>query len=100
MTTKVEKVSLLPDAVRREAFAEASRFRGEFYETSALTSPARPVFPDPAEPALDEQAQLLPISPRPASTNAMDWTNFVKRDWTGCIVSRRSDSQEVGVSRQ
>lgn len=30
----------------------------------------------------------------------MDWTNFVKRDWTGYIVSRRSDSQEVGVSRQ
>lgn len=26
------RVSLLPDAVRREAFAEASRFRGEFYE--------------------------------------------------------------------
>ncbi|MFB7850819.1 NF041680 family putative transposase [Streptomyces sp. NPDC056053] len=25
-------MSLLPDAVRREAFAEASRFRGEFYE--------------------------------------------------------------------
>lgn len=25
------RVSLLPDAVRREAFAEASRFRGEFY---------------------------------------------------------------------
>jgi hypothetical protein len=25
-------MSLLSDAVRREAFAEASRFRGEFYE--------------------------------------------------------------------
>ncbi|WP_344592665.1 transposase, partial [Streptomyces violaceusniger] len=25
-------MSLLPDVVRREAFAEASRFRGEFYE--------------------------------------------------------------------
>jgi hypothetical protein len=31
-TTKAVRVSLLPDAVRREAFAEASRFRGEFYE--------------------------------------------------------------------
>jgi hypothetical protein len=30
--TKAVRVSLLPDAVRREAFAEASRFRGEFYE--------------------------------------------------------------------
>ncbi|MFD5923007.1 NF041680 family putative transposase, partial [Kitasatospora sp. NPDC127035] len=30
--TKAVKVSLLPDAVRREAFAEASRFRGQFYE--------------------------------------------------------------------
>lgn len=29
--TKAVRVSLLPDAVRREAFAEASRFRGEFY---------------------------------------------------------------------
>ncbi len=26
------EVGLLPDAVRREAFTEASRFRGEFYE--------------------------------------------------------------------
>ncbi|GDY57389.1 hypothetical protein SVIO_080120 [Streptomyces violaceusniger] len=31
-TTKAVRVSLLPDVVRREAFAEASRFRGEFYE--------------------------------------------------------------------
>lgn len=31
-TTKAVRVSLLPDAVRREALAEASRFRGEFYE--------------------------------------------------------------------
>lgn len=31
-TPKAVRVSLLPDAVRREAFAEASRFRGEFYE--------------------------------------------------------------------
>lgn len=30
--TKAVRVSLLPDAVRREAFAEASRFRAEFYE--------------------------------------------------------------------
>jgi len=30
--TKAVRVSLLPDAVRREAFAEASRFRGKFYE--------------------------------------------------------------------
>ncbi|MCX4681914.1 transposase [Streptomyces sp. NBC_01433] len=30
--TKAVRVSLLPDAVRRQAFAEASRFRGEFYE--------------------------------------------------------------------
>ncbi|MFB6943240.1 transposase [Streptomyces sp. NPDC060286] len=30
--TKAVRVSLLPDAVRRVAFAEASRFRGEFYE--------------------------------------------------------------------
>ena len=30
--TKAVRVSLLPDAVRREAFAQASRFRGEFYE--------------------------------------------------------------------
>lgn len=30
-TTKAVRVSLLPDAVRREAFAEASRFRAEFY---------------------------------------------------------------------
>ncbi|GHI75424.1 hypothetical protein Sspor_09850 [Streptomyces spororaveus] len=30
--TKAVRVSLLSDAVRREAFAEASRFRGEFYE--------------------------------------------------------------------
>ncbi|TXL84676.1 transposase [Streptomyces sp. IB2014 016-6] len=30
--TKAVRVSLLPDVVRREAFAEASRFRGEFYE--------------------------------------------------------------------
>ncbi|WUS43225.1 transposase [Streptomyces mirabilis] len=30
--TKAVRVSLLPVAVRREAFAEASRFRGEFYE--------------------------------------------------------------------
>jgi hypothetical protein len=29
--TKAVMVSLLPDVVRREAFAEASRFRGEFY---------------------------------------------------------------------
>ncbi|MFE1873118.1 hypothetical protein ACFW9N_19780 [Streptomyces sp. NPDC059496] len=31
-TTKALRVSQLPDAVRREAFAEASRFRSEFYE--------------------------------------------------------------------
>ncbi len=31
-TTKAVGVSLLPDPVRREAFAEASRFRGESYE--------------------------------------------------------------------
>ncbi|MGW7314724.1 NF041680 family putative transposase [Streptomyces sp. NPDC054865] len=31
-TTKAVRVSLLLDAVRREAFVEASRFRGEFYE--------------------------------------------------------------------
>lgn len=31
-TTKAVRVSLLADAVRAEAFAEASRFRGEFYE--------------------------------------------------------------------
>ncbi|MFF7358578.1 NF041680 family putative transposase [Streptomyces filipinensis] len=30
--TKAVRASLLPGAVRREAFAEASRFRGEFYE--------------------------------------------------------------------
>ncbi|MFD0167036.1 transposase [Streptomyces decoyicus] len=30
--TKAVRVSLLPDVVLREAFAEASRFRGEFYE--------------------------------------------------------------------
>jgi hypothetical protein len=30
--TKAVRVSLLPGAVRREALAEASRFRGEFYE--------------------------------------------------------------------
>lgn len=30
--TKAVRVSLLPDAVRRGAFAEASRFRGECYE--------------------------------------------------------------------
>ncbi|MFE2571747.1 hypothetical protein ACFXJB_50660, partial [Streptomyces mirabilis] len=30
--TKAVRVSLLPVAVRREAFAEASAFRGEFYE--------------------------------------------------------------------
>jgi len=30
--TKTVRVSLVPDVVRREAFAEASRFRGEFYE--------------------------------------------------------------------
>lgn len=30
-TTKAVRVSLLADVVRREAFAEASRFRGEFY---------------------------------------------------------------------
>lgn len=31
-TTKAARVSLLDHDVRREAFAEASRFRGEFYE--------------------------------------------------------------------
>ncbi|MFE5559832.1 hypothetical protein [Streptomyces sp. NPDC056544] len=31
-TTKAERVSLLHHVVRREAFVEASRFRGEFYE--------------------------------------------------------------------
>ncbi len=31
-TTKAVRVSLLPDAVRREAFAEASRFPGESYK--------------------------------------------------------------------
>ncbi|MFD7966982.1 hypothetical protein ACFV5J_39995 [Streptomyces zaomyceticus] len=31
-TTKAVRVSLLHHDVRREAFAEASRFRGEFYE--------------------------------------------------------------------
>ncbi len=30
--TNAVRVRLLPDAVRREAFAETSRFRGEFYE--------------------------------------------------------------------
>jgi DDE superfamily endonuclease len=30
--TKAVRVSLLLDVVRRDAFAEASRFRGEFYE--------------------------------------------------------------------
>nr|WP_157865063.1 hypothetical protein [Streptomyces prasinopilosus] len=30
--TKAMRVSLLPDVVRRAAFAEASRFWGEFYE--------------------------------------------------------------------
>jgi hypothetical protein len=30
--TKTVRVSLLPEAVHREAFGEASRFRGEFYE--------------------------------------------------------------------
>jgi hypothetical protein len=29
--TKAAMVSLLPQVARREAFAEASRFRGEFY---------------------------------------------------------------------
>ncbi|MFF2331205.1 MULTISPECIES: hypothetical protein [unclassified Streptomyces] len=32
ITTKAVRVSLLPDAVRREAFAKVPRFRGEFYE--------------------------------------------------------------------
>lgn len=41
-TTKAVRVSLLPDAVRREAFAEASRFRGEFYE--CLTAPRDELF--------------------------------------------------------
>lgn len=38
------RVSLLPDAVRREAFAEASRFRGEFYErlTTRRDAPFEP----------------------------------------------------------
>ncbi|MER5281420.1 transposase [Streptomyces sp. NPDC002809] len=31
-TTKAVRVSLLADAVQREAFTEASRFRGDFYE--------------------------------------------------------------------
>lgn len=31
-TTKAVRVSVLHHDVRREAFAEASRFRGEFYE--------------------------------------------------------------------
>lgn len=43
-TTKAVRVSLLSDAVRRAAFAGASRFRGEFYE--CLTA-RRPVFPNP-----------------------------------------------------
>ena len=33
--TKAVRVSLLPDAVQREAFAQASRFRSEFYECLA-----------------------------------------------------------------
>ncbi|WUA40034.1 hypothetical protein OG386_42545 [Streptomyces sp. NBC_00273] len=31
-TAKAVRVSQLPDVVRRDAFAGASRFRGEFYE--------------------------------------------------------------------
>ncbi|MBB1242252.1 hypothetical protein GL263_01475 [Streptomyces durbertensis] len=31
-TTKAVRVRLLPDAVRGEEFAEASRFRDDFYE--------------------------------------------------------------------
>jgi hypothetical protein len=47
--TKAVRVSLLPDAVRREAFAEASRFRDEFYE--CLTARREELF-EPADAVL------------------------------------------------
>lgn len=38
IATKAVKVNLLPDAVRREAFAGASSFRGEFYGTRTTST--------------------------------------------------------------
>ncbi|MFF4606846.1 hypothetical protein ACFY12_29460 [Streptomyces sp. NPDC001339] len=47
VTTKAVMVSLLPDASRADAFALASRFRGEFYECLTVRLPKPPRVYDP-----------------------------------------------------
>ncbi|QXE33828.1 hypothetical protein KQY30_05510 [Streptomyces sp. GMY02] len=42
--------------------------------------------------AADVPASILAVLTGTSIDNAADWTNFVKRDWTGYISSRRSDS--------
>ncbi|MCX4919932.1 hypothetical protein [Streptomyces sp. NBC_00687] len=42
--------------------------------------------------AADVPASILAALTGTSIDNATDWTNFVKRDWTGYISSRRSDS--------
>ncbi|WP_406003423.1 hypothetical protein [Streptomyces sp. NBC_00829] len=42
--------------------------------------------------AADVPASILAALTGTSIDNATDWTNFVKREWTGYISSRRSDS--------
>ncbi|MFJ4820028.1 hypothetical protein [Streptomyces sp. NPDC088801] len=36
-------------------------------------------------------ASILAALTGPSIDNAMDWANFVKRNWTDCKASRRKD---------
>ncbi|MFD8421727.1 hypothetical protein [Streptomyces sp. NPDC059466] len=57
-TTKAVRVSLLPDAVRRKAFAEPSRFRGEFY--ACLAAPLKVV--NSGVPFVESRFQGMPLT--------------------------------------
>ncbi|MFF0034222.1 hypothetical protein ACFYS7_40130, partial [Streptomyces avermitilis] len=46
-------------------------------------------------PTADVPASILAALTGTSVDTATDWTNFVKRYWTGYIASRRNDNQEV-----
>ncbi|MGW3658119.1 hypothetical protein ACWD6R_21610 [Streptomyces sp. NPDC005151] len=45
--------------------------------------------------AADVPASILAALTGTSVDNATDWTNFVKRNWTGYIAIRRNDSQDA-----
>lgn len=104
-TTKAVRVSLLADAVRREAFAEASGLRGEFHECPTarrdeLFEPAHAV--PCADGALKsrrasrEGRTAVPGTPRTSDRRARQFESF--RTWVRLSLRSETTRRRPGPS--